>query len=164
MKKKVKPLLTSILAGAMLLGTASMAMASTDCSSTAAAGSCTTYTQNQTVKTPDQAGQKFNFNNPIKINYVTFEQLSTILDGLVTDGTISSDQEDAILYDITDSGRITKYQLYDRLSELVSDGTLSKAEMKVILSALPTQNITIQPVQNHAQGNHNNQQNMQNRQ
>lgn len=96
------------------------------------------------VKKPVPPAKTQNNQNKIKepapsvqISFITFEQLSSILDRLVDKDIITYDQEDAILSDLTVTGRITKYQIYNRLSELVADGALSNAERTVIMSSLP---------------------------
>lgn len=152
MKKKVKPLLTTILAGAMLLGSASMAMAATgscstgsysssgcttviDCSS----GNCYTYpsgsscSQNQNIF---QVNKKNCSVVSSKINAISIDELTDVLDGLVDEETITSDQEDAVLDDLSSANYVTSAKLNNRLNALVKDDTLSQADKKAILNSL----------------------------
>ena len=152
MKKQSNRLLTLVLAGAMLFGATGIALAAPATanaadSAAAISNSAPASTDKQNVapgnqtkqQTPAKADQN-KVKKPttqVKISVITFERLSTILDRLVDKDIITYDQEDAILSDLTVTGRITKYQIYNRLSDLVADGTLSTAEMTVIKSSLP---------------------------
>ncbi|MBP1762919.1 MAG: hypothetical protein H6Q64_2461 [Firmicutes bacterium] len=157
MKKKINQLLTFLLAGIMLLGTAGMASAATDSSSTdstttpvvssapavpgspgAAPG---TAIQNQKPVKPDPS-KVLKKVIPVRISSYSYSELSSILSGLVDDGTLTLKQKRAILKGFYSTGHITRSQLYSRLSNLVDKGTLSKAKMKLVLSCLPTQNYT----------------------
>jgi len=135
MKKRVNPLLTSLLAGTMLLGSVSVAAAATTNCSTS------TYpvSTQQQVTAPNRPDMNTYLNHPIAFA-INYDQLSAILDNLVADATITSDQADAILSNLTTNGSVTRAQLYELLTSLVADGTISKAEMTVIMNNLPTQN------------------------
>ncbi len=163
MKKKINRLLTFLLAGIMLLGTASMATAATDSSST---GSTTAPVVSSAPAAPGSPGNapgnaiqnqkpdKPNPNKvlkkvtPIRISSYSYAQLSSLLSGLVDDGTLTLKQKRAILKGFSTTGHITRAQLYNRLSDLVDKGTLSKAKMKLILSYVPAQTYTQMGINN----------------
>jgi len=157
MKKKINQLLTFLLAGIMLLGTASMASAATDSSS---AGSTTAPVVSSAPAVPGTPGaapgtamqnQKPDKPAPnkvlkkvisVRISSYSYSELSSLLSGLVDDGTLTLKQKRAILKGFYSTGHITRSQLYSRLSNLVDKGTLSKTKMKLVLSCLPAQDYT----------------------
>lgn len=138
MKKRVNPLLTTILTGTILLGSASMAFAAT---STAPTGNVTSAKEvtAQVQTSPAKTGDQVAITIPVAVKDMTIEQLSNILNGMVDKKVITSAQKDDILKNISINGKVDRDQLSNRLNELVKIGKLSPEQVKAVLDSLSKQ-------------------------
>ncbi|HWQ74370.1 MAG TPA: hypothetical protein VN441_03565, partial [Syntrophomonas sp.] len=106
-----------------------------DCSS----GNCYTYpsggsySQNQNIFQVNKKNCSVVSSN---IDAISIDELTDVLDVLVDEETITSDQEDAVLDDLSSADYITPAKLNSRLNALVKDDTLSQADKKAILNSL----------------------------
>jgi hypothetical protein len=138
MKKNVKPLVTLLLTGSMLLGTVSIAGA--------AVNNTQAFKPNQQMHVTQPAPQNIRQNKPVQyINAgISRSEVSIILNSLVKDGTITRTQARTILKEIASDSSITWNHLNSLLKSFVSNGILTSDQMAAIMDSMPANTAEIQ--------------------
>ena len=128
-KNTISKVVTALVLGGMVIASSSMAYAQS-----------TSSTKNYKLSTNAQ-----HFNGPMKgAARANTKNFKTLLDGLVTAGTITSDQETAVLKAFTPStngmGGDHKGGPKNQLDALVTAGTITSAQETSILSLFTNNN------------------------
>jgi hypothetical protein len=134
MKKMINQLLTVLLTGTMLLGTAGIATAATNSIPTGVPQP--TIVHHQMVNTPDRAGMDNKLSSRVEYAALDHANLSAVLSRLAANGTITKAQARIILSKLAANSSI-----YKLLSRLVANGTISQTQMDAIMSRLLTANM-----------------------
>ena len=131
MKKRINQLLTVLLTGTMLLGTAGIATAATNSSPTGTPQPASA--QHQMVNTPNLTRMNNKLSSHMEYAALNHAKLSAVLSRLVANGTITKAQAHTILSKLAANSSIDKL-----LSRLVANGKISQAQMDAIMSRLLT--------------------------